>query len=261
MGCRLDKARAWALRLHLEGQQHSRSCFITLTYDEEFIPYGNSLLPDDLSRFIKRLRKHLSPDRIRYYGVGEYGGTTERPHYHAIIFGYDFPDRSIYIDRGDYTIDNSGILTKLWPFGHATVQTNTLETAAYVAKYAVKKITGEKAKEHYQRIDTETGELYQRFPEFARMSTRPGIGKDWLKKYHKDLYPKGYVTNGKGQKMAPPEYFNKLYEKWFPEQFKKMRDENKEENFKRYKEANEDRLIAREKIQTKFYNLKKVDKL
>lgn len=243
------------MRLHLEGLGHSESCFITLTYSEEFIPYGDTLIPEDLSRFIKRLRKRLGTRRIRYYGVGEYGDSFNRPHYHAIIFGYNFPDRRIYIDRGDYTIDNSRTLDELWPFGHATVQDNSLAAAAYVAKYSVKKITGEKAKEHYTVIDDETGEIYNRVPEFARMSRRPGIGSDWLKKYYSDLYPKGYVTNGKGMKMPPPEYFNKLYEKWFPEAYENFREEKREENFKRYKETNVSRLEAREIIQTKKHKL------
>jgi len=255
MGCRLDKARAWAMRLHVEGLSHTQSCFITLTYDDDNIPENDSLNPTDLQRFIKRLRKYLGSTRIRYYSVGEYGGKFDRPHYHAIIFGYDFPDRSIYLDRGSYTVDNSIILSKLWPHGHATVQNNSLEAAAYVSKYAVKKITGEKAQDWYQRIDTDTGEIIQLLPEFARMSRRPGIGSAWLKKYYKDLYPKGYVTNGKGVKIPPPEYFNKLYEKWFPDEMEALRNERKEEVFTKYSEANIERMEAREKIQTANYKL------
>lgn len=261
MGCRLDRARSWAIRLHLEGLQHEQSCFVTLTYSEENIPYGNSLIPEDLSRFIKRLRKHCGSTRIRYYGVGEYGGFTDRPHYHAVIYGYDFPDRRVYLDRGHYTVDNSRILTKLWPFGHATVQNNSIECAAYVSKYAVKKITGKKAKEWYEKIDSETGEIYTLEPEFARMSRKPGIGHDWLKKYYADLYPKGYVTNGSGNKIPPPEYFNKLYERWFPEEMEALRDDKREENFSRYMEANTERMEAREIIQTAQHKLKSGGKI
>jgi len=255
MGCRLDKARAWAMRLHVEGLSHTQSCFITLTYDEENIPENDSLNPTDFNRFIRRFRKRLRPTRIRYYGVGEYGGKFDRPHYHAIIFGYDFPDRRIYLDRGSYTIDNSIILSNLWPHGHATVQNNSLEAAAYVSKYAVKKITGEKAKSWYERVDTDTGEIVNLLPEFARMSRNPGIGSDWLKKYYKDLYPKGYVTNGKGVKIPPPQYFNKLYEKWFPDEMEALRNERKEEVFTKYSEANIERMEARETIQTANYKL------
>jgi len=245
------------MRLHLEGQQHEKSCFITLTYDEDNIPDDNSLNPEDLNRFIRRLRKHLSPTRIRYYAVGEYGGKFQRPHYHAIIFGHNFPDSSVYIDRGNYTVDNSRILSRLWPHGHATTQVNSLEAAAYVSRYAVKKITGEKSKQWYEWIDDTTGEIHTRIPEFARMSRNPGIGSEWLKKYYSDLYPKGYVTNGKGVKIPPPEYFNKLYEKWFPEEMEKLKNERREEIFEKYATANVERLEAREKIQTAKYNLRK----
>lgn len=261
MGCRLDKARSWAIRLHLEGLQHEESCFITLTYSEENIPYGNSLVPEDLSRFIKRLRKHCGDSRIRYYGVGEYGGSTERPHYHAIVYGYNFPDRKRFIDRGHYTIDNSAILARIWPFGHATVQNNSIECAAYVSKYAIKKITGEKASSWYEKIDSETGEVYSRVPEFSRMSRRPGIGHKWLLKYYKDLYPKGYITDGKGVKIPPPEYFNKMYEKWYPEEMEKFRDSKREENFRRYMEANTERMEAREIIQQANYKIRRGGKI
>ena len=89
------------------------------------------------------------------------------------------------------------------------------------------------------------------------MSRNPGIGSEWLKKYYSDLYPKGYVTNGKGVKIPPPEYFNKLYEKWFPEEMEKLKNERREEIFEKYATANVERLEAREKIQTAKYNLRK----
>lgn len=250
IGCRLDKARSWAMRLHLEAKDHEANCFVTLTYDEENIPHGNSLVPEDLQRFVKRLRKHIEPTRIRFYGVGEYGDKTQRPHYHLVIFGYDFPDRKRHSGSDDNVLYTSRFLRTLWPYGHSTVQDFNFATGAYVSKYAVKKITGEKAKEHYQRFDTDTGEVYELYPEFARMSRRPGIGSAWLEKYHKDIYPKGYVTNGKGVKIPPPEYFNKLFKKWYPEAFEAFREEKREENFKRYKEHNQDRAKAREIIQT-----------
>jgi len=193
---------------------------------------------------------------VRFYGVGEYGGQFDRPHYHIVLYGYNFPDRRSYIDRGDYTIDNSLLLSTIWKKGHATVQNFALECAAYVSKYAVKKITGSDAARHYEIVDNETGEIYIREPEFARMSRRPGIGSDWLKKYYSDLYPKGYVTDGKGVKIPPPEYFNKLYEKWFPEEMEQLRDSRKQEVFERYNDANIERMEAREKIQKAKLKLK-----
>lgn len=245
------------MRLHVESTDHEESCFITLTYDEENLPYDDSLQPVDLQRFIKRLRKRISPRRIRFYSVGEYGGKFQRPHYHLIVYGYNFPDRKCYIDRGTHTIDNSGILTSLWEYGFSTVQNYDASAAAYCAKYAVKKITGEPAKSWYQRLDPDTGEVYQLAPEFARMSNRPGIGANWLKKYHGDIYPKGYVTDGKGNKVPPPEYFNKLFRKWYPDAFEEIRKEKRKEVFDRYMNPEPERAKAREKIQTAQYNLRR----
>jgi len=245
------------MRLHVESTEHTEACFITLTYDEENLPDDYSLQPVDLQRFIKRLRKRISPCRIRYYSVGEYGGQFGRPHYHLIVYGYNFPDRSIHIDRGHYTIDNSRILSSCWPHGFCTVQNYDAAAAAYCAKYAVKKITGEKAQDYYRKVDPETGEIYQLVPEFARMSTKPGIGYNWLKKYHGDIYPKGYVTDGKGNKVPPPEYFNKLFQKWFPEEFEEIRNQKRQEVFDRYENPETERAIAREKIQTAQYNLRR----
>lgn len=255
IGCRLDKARAWAMRIYLEGLQHEDSCFVTLTYDEENIPDGNTLSPTDLQRFIKNLRNHHRHLRLRYYAVGEYGGITQRPHYHAILFGIRFHDRSVFKHKRDYSIDISGTLARAWPHGVSTIQDNSIEAAAYVSRYAVKKITGKKAEEAYQVVDPETGEIFQQHPEFARMSRNPGIGSEWLKKYHSDLYPKGYVTDGKGNKFPPPEYFNKLFEKWHPEVYQAMREERREEVFEKYSTHNYERAEAREKIQKAKINL------
>jgi len=244
------------MRLHVEALEHKKSCFITLTYDEENIPDGQTLVTEDLQRFIKKLRNSDRNIRIRYYAVGEYGDGRGRPHYHAIIYGVNFPDRQLWRDRGDYCIYTSRSLTQLWPHGISTVQDNSVEAAAYVSRYVIKKITGEKAAEHYETLDPETGEIYRRIPEFARMSRNPGIGSAWLKKYHGDLYPKGYVTDGKGKKTPPPEYFNKLFKKWYPEAFEKLRAERREEVFDRYKDFDPDRALARDKIQTANHKLR-----
>lgn len=245
------------MRLHVESMLHQESCFVTLTYNQENIPYGNSLVPEDLTRFVKRLRFSLGSKRIRYYGVGEYGGVFKRPHYHILVFGHNFSDRRVYLDRGTYTVDNSRSLEKLWEYGYSTVQDASIECAAYVSKYTVKKITGEKSVDHYTWVDEDTGEIHHQVPEFARMSRRPGIGHDWMLKYHQDVFPKGFTTDGKGRKIPPPEYFNKLYEKWFPEEMARLRDERKEEIFEQYMDYNVQKLEAREAIQRSKTNLKR----
>lgn len=82
--CRMIKAREWTNRLLLEAHGYDSSLFITLTYSDEFLPCGQ-LFKEELQQFIKKLRKML-PQKIRYYGVGEYGDETHRPHFHIIVF-------------------------------------------------------------------------------------------------------------------------------------------------------------------------------
>lgn len=102
-GCRLERSRAWAMRCVHETNLYKRNCFITLTYDDDNLPYRNQLTQRDFQLFMKRLRKHCEPTQIRFFMGGEYGGTNPvtkridggkyRPHYHAIIFNWDFEDR------------------------------------------------------------------------------------------------------------------------------------------------------------------------
>lgn len=229
IGCRLDRSRRAATQISLENQMHEKSIFLTLTYDDEHVPYIvdpetgemlQTLKPDDITLFIKRLRRQIEyhyPDneRIRYYLCGEYGGKTERPHYHIILFGFEPNDRVHY--KTTFNQDrlyNSDFLSKCWPKGFINYGQVTFESAAYVARYCCKKITGEMAAEHYKG----------RCPEFVRMSNRPGIGYSWLKKYKSDVYPNDFVIIRGDVKVKPPKYFDKLYEKWFPDKFAVIRE-------------------------------------
>ena len=95
IGCRLEKARQWALRCSHEASLHENNCFVTLTYSDKNLPKYNSLELRDFQKFMKRLRKHFDGG-IRFFHCGEYGDKNGRPHYHAILFGIDFDDREIY---------------------------------------------------------------------------------------------------------------------------------------------------------------------
>ena len=99
-GCRLDYARQWADRCMLEAKYHDKNSFITLTYNDDNIPVaenGNyTLVKKDFQDFMKRLRESIGDVKIRYYACGEYGSKSLRPHYHAIIFGYDFSEDPIF---------------------------------------------------------------------------------------------------------------------------------------------------------------------
>jgi len=254
-GCRLDRARDWALRCVHEAKMHEENSFVTLTYRPEDLPAGGSLVKADMQGFMKRLRKSIEPKVIRFYGCGEYGSKLSRPHYHILVFGYDFPDKEIYRDNGEIKIYTSRQLEKLWTnpktgksLGFHTIGELTFDSAAYVARYITKKITGEHAVHHYNSIDYTTGEvLAERLPEYTTMSRRPGIGKKWLEKYTSDVYNFDHIIL-KGKELKPPKYYDKLYAESHPEEFVKIKIDRKEKNEVALSDQTTERLEVREQI-------------
>jgi hypothetical protein len=221
---------------------HKDNSFITLTYDDNYLPNPPSLQKEHLQNFFKRLRKSLHNHKIRYYACGEYGDKDTfqglgRPHYHAIIFGWKFPDRLPWgTSKTGFPIDNSTSLSKLWPYGYATVQNMTIETAQYVARYTMKKITGEKADANYRYTDTTTGETTLRLPEFTTMSLKPGIGAKWFEKFgHTDCYPKDHLTIN-GVKYGIPKHYDVLMERQTPGYMEKIK-ENRKIHLEKHKSA------------------------
>ena len=77
-----------------EASLHERNCFLTLTFDDLHLPASGSVNVRDVQLFLKRFRKALTYRnmKIRFFACGEYGDKNLRPHYHLIIFGYDFAD-------------------------------------------------------------------------------------------------------------------------------------------------------------------------
>lgn len=217
VGCRVDRARSWAVRCVNEASLYDRNCFITLTFQDKFVPLSGSLVKADFQNFMKRLRKHFygsSKSDVRYFHCGEYGDKLGRPHHHACLFNFDFEDKLLWQVRDGNRLFRSRVLEGLWPYGFCTVGAVTLDSAAYVARYVVKKINGEMAPGHYQG----------RLPEYTTMSRRPGIGKLWFEKYYKDLYPKDFVVI-QGRKYAVPEYYDREFEKKDPVLFAEVKRE------------------------------------
>lgn len=214
-GCRLENSRQWAMRCVHENSLHMESSFITLTYDDAHLPYMGSLDKPALSLFVKRLHNRLLRSRgygVRWYGCGEYGEDNFRPHYHALIFGWAFPDRKFYKHtRAGLPLYVSEELRELWPFGHNTIGDVTFESAAYCARYVMKKVTGDLAEDYYQRLDLETGELVQLTPEFTNMSRRPGIAYEWFKRYYLQTYRHDNVAMN-GKLVRPPRYYDTRFE-------------------------------------------------
>lgn len=148
--CRLNRRRLWSHRLMLESYFHEESCFVTLTYDQENLPHGNTLVPKHPQDWLKRLRRNSSR-KIRYFLVGEYGDDTQRAHYHAALFGVGY--------------SHSELIRQSWGKGHVHIGDLTEKSAAYIAGYVTKKMTS-----------PDDPRLNGRYPEFARMSLKPGIG-------------------------------------------------------------------------------------
>ncbi len=193
-----------------EASQHQANSFITLTYDNDHLPRSGGLNVKHWQNFAKRLRHRIGP--FRFYHCGEYGDESARPHYHALLFGHDFlEDRKPYTTRRGNQLYTSELLTQTWGQGLSVIGELTYESAAYVARYCMKKINGKQAAEHYQTIDTSTGEVHQVKPEYTTMSRRPGIGKSWFDKYTSDVFPSDEViVNGKPAR--PPRYYDSQYE-------------------------------------------------
>lgn len=158
--CLQARRAEWSFRLRQELKVSSASHFITLTYEKTPLTDSGveTLRKKDLQDFIKRLRK-LSPDKVRYYAVGEYGTNFERPHYHAVLFNVP---RSIL----------SAHLVTVWGHGHVDIRDLNDACIHYVSKF------------HLNKFGEQAG---GRAPPFAVMSRRPGLGSNYVES-HKEWH-------------------------------------------------------------------------
>lgn len=255
-GCRLAKSREWALRCVHEAQLHEENSFITLTYDPAHLPDDVSVDVKHWQLFAKRLRKKKGP--FRFLHVGEYGELNYRPHYHACIFGIDFrEDRKLWKSQGGNDHYVSETLNDIWGQGLATIGNLTMQSAAYVARYCLKKLTGEPGKESCRRINTETGEETHVRSEYITMSRRPGLASDWFKKYKTDVYPSDEVVQD-GKKHRPPKFYDRMLEADVPHEFETIKNKRRESVYKRRKETTHERLKIRETVtNARLGNLKR----
>lgn len=206
----MDKAQDWSIRIAHEASLSPNNCFLTLTYSDEHLPDDYSVSLREHQLFIKRLRKEVEPTKIRFFMCGEYGEKSYRPHYHYIIFGFDFADKILWRKSLNHYLYRSPLLEKVWPYGHAEIGTVTASSGGYVARYCLKKISGAPAGSHYQRVNPLTGELVDVSPEFACMSKRPGLGSGWFCQYEGDAFPSDFVIIDGKKKPIPRFYAKKL---------------------------------------------------
>ena len=223
LGCRAARAKEWAIRIMHEADMHDQNCMITLTYSDAWLPADRGLHKEDYQKFLKRLRKAIAPVKIKYYLAGEYGTDENelngigRPHYHVIIFGYDFPDKYKYkVQRGNTYFRSEMLEKRIWPYGFSDITNVSYKSAAYVARYVMKKINGHMSSDHYRRLDKESGETWDILPEFNAMSLKPAISLEWFEQFSKDVYPDDFVVMD-GKKQPTPRYYAKLLEKKSPE--------------------------------------------
>lgn len=251
IGCRIERQEMWAVRCYAESKMHEKSCFITTTYDEKNFPRHGSLNYRDFQLFLKRLRKARAPDKIRYFVAGEYGEQLQRPHFHALLFGCDFPDREpLNSVRSVNGLHQSGELQRLWGKGLCSIGEVTYASARYCAAYVLKQ--HKKSSEddaHYKTVNYTTGEIVELEPEFAKMSLKPGLGAAWLEKYWRDIYLSGanaVVING--TRKTVPSYFHSLMRKrdpMFMESFDWSREAKALEQWEEY---TPERLEVREEV-------------
>lgn len=218
----------------------------------------NELTPGQRSRQKSKPKaayksKSQTPLGISFYMSGEYGGKTNRPHYHAILFGIDFHDRKYLKTTGAgeklYTSDT---LDNLWGLGFASVGNVTFESASYVARYVIKKMDGEK-KNKYERTNPETGEITSLKPEFSNMSRDPAIGKRWIERYTADVYPEG-MTVVNGHLTRPPRYYDLYYKRTSPKKYATIVDKRHQEALKALADSSNQRLAAKEQVKTAQLN-------
>lgn len=188
--CLKDRSKVWALRCVLESSCYEENYFVTLTYRDECNP--GTLSRKDFRQFIKNVRNKFGSG-IRYFGCGEYGTTTFRPHYHLIMFNLKLPDVK-HFAHGAYggNILVSKELEKCWPFGNIQIGEVSFASCNYVARYVLKK---------------------QGMPSFQSMSTHPGIGYPYFEKHHKNIYECDACYLSNGTAVKPPRYFDRCFEK------------------------------------------------
>ncbi len=217
LDCKKKKARDWSTRMELEFQSNGKiGAFITLTYDNEkldvyndLVEYplrGISIIQQDFQKFMKRLRKKIG-EKVTYYCCAEYGGKTKRPHFHLILYGYNFPEKKLLSkSKSGFPMYIDDLLTDTWKFGFHTIQDVTPATCQYVAKYVLKKKYGVSDDSQYHR--NINGLDIKVCKEKSFMSKSVPIGYTYFQKYYEQLVSNDFVCVGiDKQKRGLPKVF------------------------------------------------------
>lgn len=225
---------------------HDRSSFVTLTYAPENLPPNGSLEYPTFQRFMKRLRKVYGP--TRFFMCGEYGEARKRPHYHAGFFGL-WPDdaKQWRKSASGFPLFRSAKLEALWPLGSVEFGLLTFESAAYMARYVMGKVTGDQAEDYYRGVNTQSGEIEPVEPEFCHMSTKPGIGAMWFDRFHSEMFVHDKVyTNG--VLARAPRYYDKLRKRMDAEGLELAKEERARKAAAGAADQTDERLAVREEV-------------
>lgn len=243
-GCLIDKARDFGIRASHEARMHQWSCFVTLTYDPRNLPFRGMLRPQDYYGFRQAIKNYRRDDKLRFLGVGEYGSTTWRPHFHVCIFGLWFED-AVPAGKSKAGFQNyeSKTLTALWGKGRCVINVMGPKIAAYAARYSLKKVG---SSDGYTRTDARTGEEYRLPPEF--MSASKQLGKSWLEKYATDVFPWDFIVLADGSKAPVPKYYIRVLREWCEDDYQAYAERARkrgEDNYELFFNSLADRLAVR----------------
>lgn len=259
LGCALEKSRQWAVRCVHESKLYNESSFVTLTYDPKYLPAYGSLQKgkqSDQEYFLKNLREAIRPITIKFFMCGEYGENGQRPHYHYLIFGYGFPDRKFYKEKNGTRLYTSELLEKKWPWGFSTCGDISLASAAYVARYCLKKI---KSKDDTEEMDADN--FSGQIPEYVNMSRGgthgKGIANGWYQQFQSDVFPCDNVVI-KGKIGKPPRYYDKQLESTDPLLYEKIKIDRKAKALQNAADNTTARLLVKERCkEAQIQNLKR----
>lgn len=276
IGCRMEKARQWGLRCLHEKKMWKDNVFVTLTYNDEFLPPGGSVSLRDVQLFMKRLRKAKKDQGeawtdpltgklarpVRFFLGAEYGDENRRPHYHALLFNCGFSDCvRIGVNARGEALYSSGELSRLWSvdgaeMGYCTIGEVTFDSAVYCAKYALKKLSkpheesSQVARDEYEAryvVYDADGIVYERDREFAVMSRRPGIGAGYYEKYGGEIRAHDRVVVN-GREVRPTRFYDTRTDRRDPVRFAELKAKRKRASVLAKADNTDERLRVKEKL-------------
>lgn len=249
--CRRERQSEWAIKLINEEKYHTKACFITLTFDNKILlskntkinKYGANLSfiyhidnsKEYFKKFMKRLRKKLNNKKLTYYHVAEYGEKTKRPHHHLLLFGENFENERIEIEKSKsgHTQYWSETIYNLWGCGRISIENCNENNIIYISQYALKKFK--------DGADAKRYEAKQSFSNRSKMSTK------WARRNYNEII-KGYIDTEDGKRFRiPKSYKETLKNSIRPEH--KLAYENFEENLQNFiLEHNQQEELKNQKI-------------